>query len=94
MPQATQIDSESWYGEGDLTRLLELPPTTMPRCRRAGQIRFAKRGRKTFYLGQWIVDWLIGADSRKRTTTNGSSDDPDLDAAGRGSCKSRGVTRA
>jgi hypothetical protein len=53
-----QIDPDAFYDDNKLYIALELSSQTLTRARLAGELRFARKGRRTLYLGQWVIDWL------------------------------------
>jgi hypothetical protein len=57
------IDPRAVYDDGAVLLTLDLPSATLARARRDGRLRFSRQGRRTLYLGQWLLDWLE-ADAR------------------------------
>jgi hypothetical protein len=53
-----QIDPEAIYADGVLRVLLGVTSSALIQARRAGDLQFARRGKKVFYRGQWVIDWL------------------------------------
>jgi hypothetical protein len=35
---------------------LDIPSATLARARREGHLRYSRRGKRTFYLGRWLID--------------------------------------
>jgi hypothetical protein len=58
MQQKFSIAPDSVYDDGSLYLALGLTPATLAQARRSGTLRFSRKGKRTFYLGQWILDWL------------------------------------
>ena len=58
MQQEVSIAPDSIYDDGALHLALGLTPATLAQARRSGALRFSRKGKRTFYLGQWILDWL------------------------------------
>ena len=58
MKQQVSIAPDSVYDDGALYLALGLTPATLAQARRSGTLRFSRKGKRTFYLGQWILDWL------------------------------------
>jgi hypothetical protein len=52
------IDPNAVYDDGTIVLALDMAPATLVRARREGRLRFSRKGKRTFYLGQWIIDWL------------------------------------
>lgn len=64
MQQEVSIAPDAVYDDGALYLALGLTPATLAQARRSGALRFSRKGKRTFYFGQWILDWLK-ADSGK-----------------------------
>jgi hypothetical protein len=56
------IDPHGVYDDGAVLLALGIPTATLIRARREGRLRFSRQGRRSLYLGQWLIDWLT-ADS-------------------------------
>ena len=52
------IDPRAVYDDGAVVLALNLPSSTLVRARRLGRLRYTRQGRRTLYLGQWLLDWL------------------------------------
>lgn len=52
-----QIDPAGIYDDG-IALALGVQSTTLARARREGRLRFSRQGRRTLYLGQWLLDWV------------------------------------
>ena len=66
MIEPVSIAPEAVYDDGSLRQTLGLTPTTLAAGRRAGTLRFARQGKRTLYLGKWILAWLESAASTSR----------------------------
>lgn len=64
MQNTVVLEPDGFYDDGSLYLALGLTPATLARARRSGQLRFTRKGKRTLYLGQWVLDW-IKADSRQ-----------------------------
>lgn len=64
MHKPLSIEPAHLYDDGSLYLAAGLSPTTLARARRSGGLRYTRQGRRTLYLGQWILDWLE-AESRR-----------------------------
>ena len=64
MQEQVSIAPDGIYDDGALYLALGLTPATLAQARRSGALRFSRKGKRTFYLGRWILDWLK-ADSGK-----------------------------
>jgi hypothetical protein len=64
MHEGYSIDPNHVYDDGSLYMTLGLTPATLAQARRSGELKFTRKGKRTLYLGQWVLDW-IRADSPK-----------------------------
>jgi hypothetical protein len=64
MATKLQIDPDTVYGEGEISLSLDIPTTTLCRERRAGRLRFTRKGRRVLILGRWLLDWLKKEDAQ------------------------------
>lgn len=62
------IDPASIYDDDVLLSALELSPAVLRRARCSGELRHTRKGKRTLYLGQWVIDWLLGEQATKGTT--------------------------
>ena len=53
-----QIDPQAVYDDGALVLALNMTFSTLARARQTGTLRFTRKGKRTFYLGRWVLDWL------------------------------------
>jgi hypothetical protein len=58
------IEPNDIYDDGALVMALGIPSATLTRARRHGHLRYSRKGRRTLYLGKWIIAWLE-SDSRE-----------------------------
>jgi hypothetical protein len=59
------IDAQAIYDEAAVVLSFGIASSTLARARRRGELRASRRGRRTYYLGQWLIDWLIGESGKK-----------------------------
>lgn len=52
------ILSDAVYDDAALAVWHGIPARTLRAARRAGDLRHAKAGTRTIYLGRWLLDWL------------------------------------
>ena len=52
------IEPNAVYDDGTLVLELGVTSATLIRARRRGELRFARKGKRVFYLGTWVIDWL------------------------------------
>jgi hypothetical protein len=64
MVEPALIEPQAIYDDGAVLAALGIPSTTLTRARREGRLRHTRKGRRVFYLGQWVLDW-IKADVRQ-----------------------------
>jgi hypothetical protein len=60
MPGPIQIDPDGIYTDGCLRLLLGVTSATLARARRHGHLRYSRRGKQVFYVGRWVLEWLLG----------------------------------
>lgn len=58
MVDAYQIDSTAVYDDGALALALGLSAAALAKGRRDGTLGYTRKGQRTLYLGQWVLDWL------------------------------------
>ena len=58
MIEPVLIEPEALYDDGALRAALGLSPSSLANARRAGQLRFSRQGKRTFYKGKWVLEWL------------------------------------
>ncbi len=61
------IDPDAIYDDGAVVLALDVPSATLSRARREGRLRYSRKGKRTFYLGRWLLEWLT-ADSTPAST--------------------------
>lgn len=64
MVNPISIDPQAIYDDGAISIALGLPSATLIQARRKGKLRYSRKGKRIFYLGQWLLDWL-NADCRQ-----------------------------
>jgi hypothetical protein len=64
MTTGLRFEPQAVYDDGALYCTLGLTATTLARARRSGRLRFTRQGKRTFYLGEWVLNWLSDGDSR------------------------------
>jgi hypothetical protein len=57
MVRSVSIQPDAFYDE-QLFQALEVSAATLARARREGRLRYTRKGKRTLYLGQWVLDWL------------------------------------
>lgn len=58
MPDTFTIQPTGIYSTDDLCAMLDVSPQTLADARRAGQLHATRKGRRTIYLGEWVLAWL------------------------------------
>jgi hypothetical protein len=64
MQQQVSIAPDGVYDDGALYMALGLPPATLAQARRSGSLRFSRKGKRIFYLGEWVLDWIRDESSK------------------------------
>jgi hypothetical protein len=65
MTGCVRIEPTGIYDDGALYHALEVGSTTLARARRAGKLRFTKKGNRILYLGAWVLEWLQLAEDKE-----------------------------
>jgi hypothetical protein len=65
MLTACKIDPGQVYDDGAVVLALNVSSSTLARARRDGTLRFARKGKRVFYLGEWLIDSLRGDASKE-----------------------------
>lgn len=60
------INPEAFYDDSNIYGLLGISISAITRSRLDGSLRFTRAGKRVFYLGQWIIDWLTHNEVRGR----------------------------
>ena len=58
MTDTFKIEPHGVYGDGDLVLSLGLSHASLVAARRSGELQYRRIGKRTIYLGEWILDWL------------------------------------
>ena len=58
MVTAARIHPDALYDDLSLYLELGLSPGAVARARRTGRLRHSRQGKRSYYLGQWVLDWL------------------------------------
>ncbi len=61
MIEPVSIDPEALYDDGSLRQALGLTDAALAKARRSGTLRYTRQGKRTLYLGKWILAWLESA---------------------------------
>jgi hypothetical protein len=64
MIDSIRIDPQGIYDDLALYKALGLSPQTLSRARRAGELRYTRKGQRILYVGAWVMKWLE-ADGRQ-----------------------------
>jgi hypothetical protein len=64
MVSPVSIEPRALYDDGAILLTLGFSSQTLARARRAGKLRYTRQGRRTLYLGEWLLAWLE-ADTRQ-----------------------------
>ena len=69
--QPVRIEPDAWYTDADLRLILRLTGETLRRARKAGELRYTRRGITAWHQGAWVIDWLSGRQAGEGTVDNG-----------------------
>ena len=58
MSGVLQVQPDAFYADEVLRDRLGFSESTMSRARKAGELRYAKRGHRILYRGDWLLKWL------------------------------------
>lgn len=58
MIEGFPIDPRAVYDDAALSVALGVSAESLAHARQSGYLRYARKGRRILYLGQWILDWL------------------------------------
>lgn len=58
MTQGVLINSTAVYDSGSLQKLLGISPRVLSNARSEGLLQYTRKGRRTLYLGEWVLRWL------------------------------------
>jgi hypothetical protein len=64
MTDRVLIEPYAIYDDGTLYQQMGITAEALACARRKGELRFTRKGKRTFYLGRWLLDWFQ-ADGRK-----------------------------
>jgi hypothetical protein len=65
MANTLSIEPNTIYDEGTVSLALDIPLSSLDRARREGRLRFVRKGRRIFFLGQWLLEWFSTDDARR-----------------------------
>ena len=54
-----RIEPDEIYDDGALRLLLGVSSASLSKARRTGDLRYSRRGQRTYYLGRWVREWLV-----------------------------------
>ena len=86
MLRPVPIRPDAIYDDGCVVISLDIPSSTLARARRTGRLRYSRRGRRTYYLGRWLIDWLISDSTGQLLDAR-----PPMPAQARGTARRKGV---
>lgn len=52
------IAPDAVFDDGAIVLTLGISSAELTRARRSGELRFARKGNRILYRGQWLLDWL------------------------------------
>lgn len=61
MIEPIRIEPDALYDDGALRQCIGVTPSALAAARRDGTLRFTRVGKRIFYRGEWIAEWLDAA---------------------------------
>jgi hypothetical protein len=58
MIEPVRIEPEAVYDDGALRQALGMTGAALAAARRAGSLRYTRKGKRIYYKGAWVSDWL------------------------------------
>lgn len=58
MEKPVSLLPDQVYDDGAILLSLGITAVTLANARRERKLRYTRKGRRTFYLGKWILEWL------------------------------------
>jgi hypothetical protein len=68
MSEPITIEPATVYDDSALRLALGITSATLSNARRNGCLRFTRKGKRTLYLGEWVLAWLRDANVGKSVT--------------------------
>lgn len=65
MHDVVRLEQSGVYDDGSLQLLLGLSPSSLAAARRAGSLRYCRKGRRILYLGRWVLEWIDTSQERE-----------------------------
>ncbi len=65
MSEPFTIEPSAVYDDAALRLALGITSATLTRARHDRHLKFARKGKRTLYLGEWVLAWLREAASGK-----------------------------
>lgn len=65
MTEPIQFIADGLYDATAIRIASGISETTLARARKAGELRFTRRGGRIMYLGRWLTEWLAGEPQRE-----------------------------
>jgi hypothetical protein len=56
--QPVEIIPEHVYDDGAVITLLGITESSLARARATGELKYTRKGKRVFYLGSWIIEWM------------------------------------
>ena len=68
MSEPFTIEPASVYDDAALRLALGITSATLTHARRNGRLRHTRKGKRTLYLGEWVLAWLSDSEVGKAVT--------------------------
>ncbi len=70
MPEAVTISRNALFTSAQLRAMLDVSERTLATARASGALLSTRKGRRVFYLGKWVLDWLEADADRTRPNSS------------------------
>jgi hypothetical protein len=58
MVAAVRVAPNDVFDDGAMHMTFGVAPATLDRACRDGSLKFTRKGRRRFFTGRWVLDWL------------------------------------
>lgn len=73
-----KIDPDAIYDDATLVLRLGFTTSALSRERRAGRLRYSRRGGRTLYRGEWILQWLVREEADGQPSATARTSDKEV----------------
>jgi hypothetical protein len=65
-PSVAPVHPTGVYGREQARAILGLPDSTFRLECQSGRLRSSRRGKRLYFLGQWLIDWVSATPASER----------------------------